>query len=178
MNCCPRKSVVINSLCDIYDLKNLIVSPTCHKGHNPTFLDIILVSKPRILSDFHNFVGAATEKAYAFIRTSKNYLSKLQAFWWWRLMMWALHLFMSREYLMMYTTHRGLQTPYWMMWLTTIHHVSQNLKNAILFLIWITNFERLYIKEIRQICHHWSPKPSWHIKDYGKIRHLKRYFWL
>ena len=72
MNCCPRKSDIIKSFCDIYDLKNLIVSPTCHKGNNPTLLDVILVSKPRrfaktlycecILSDFHNFVGAATKK--------------------------------------------------------------------------------------------------------------------
>ena len=72
MNCCPRESDVIKSCCDIYDLKNLVVSPTCHKGNNPTLLDVILVSKPRrfvkslncacILSDFHNFVGAATKK--------------------------------------------------------------------------------------------------------------------
>ena len=72
MNCCPRKSDVIKSFCDIYDLKNLVLSPTCHKGNNPTLLDVILVSKPRrfaktlncecILSDFHNFVGAATKK--------------------------------------------------------------------------------------------------------------------
>ena len=72
MNCCPRKSDIIKSFCDIYDPKNLIVSPTCHKGNNPTLLDVILVSKPRrfaktlncecILSDFHNFVGAATKK--------------------------------------------------------------------------------------------------------------------
>ena len=35
------------SFSDIYDLKNLIVSPTCLKGNNPTLLDVILVSKPR-----------------------------------------------------------------------------------------------------------------------------------
>ena len=95
MNCCPRKSDVTKTFCDIYDLKNLIVSPTYHKGNNPTLLDGLLVSKPRrfaktlncecILSDFHNFVGAAT--------------------------MWPLCPFMSREYLMMCTRHRGLQVP-------------------------------------------------------------------
>ena len=72
MNCCPRKIDITKSCCDVYDLKNLIVSPTCHKGNNPTLLDVILVSMPRrfaktlncerILSDFHNFVGAATKK--------------------------------------------------------------------------------------------------------------------
>ena len=66
MNCCLRKNDIIKSFCNIYDLKNLIVSPTCHKGNNPTLLDVIRVSKPRrfaktlncecILSDFHNLL--------------------------------------------------------------------------------------------------------------------------
>ena len=47
MNCCPRKGDVIKSFCDIYDLKNLIVSPTCHKVNTPTLLDVIPVSKRR-----------------------------------------------------------------------------------------------------------------------------------
>ena len=56
----------------MYDMKNLIVAPTCLKGPVPTLLDVILVTKPRrfagtlncecILSDFHNFIGAATKK--------------------------------------------------------------------------------------------------------------------
>ena len=71
MDCCPRKSDIIKSLCDIYDIKNLNVSRTCHKGNYQTLLDVIDVSKPRhfaktlncecILSDFHNFVAIATK---------------------------------------------------------------------------------------------------------------------
>ena len=68
----PRKSDFIKTFCEMYDMKNLIVAPTCLKGPVPTLLDVILVTKPRrfagtlncecILSDFHNFIGAATKK--------------------------------------------------------------------------------------------------------------------
>ena len=47
MNCCPTKSNVIHDLCDLYCLTNLIKEATCHKGTNPSILDIILVSNPR-----------------------------------------------------------------------------------------------------------------------------------
>ena len=60
------------SFCDFYDLKNLIVSSISHNGSNPILLDVIIVSKPCrfaktfncecILSEFHDFVGAATKK--------------------------------------------------------------------------------------------------------------------
>ena len=31
----------------MYDMKNLIVAPTCQKGPVPTLLDVMLVTKPR-----------------------------------------------------------------------------------------------------------------------------------
>ena len=72
MNCCTRRSDFIKTFCEMYDMKNLIVAPTCLKGPVPTLLDVLLVTKPRrfagtlncecILSDFHNFIGAATKK--------------------------------------------------------------------------------------------------------------------
>ena len=118
MNCCPRKSDVMKSLCDIYDLKKSIVSPICHKDNNPTLLGVIFVSKPRrfartlncecILSDFHNFIGAATKKHMPLseprriiYRSYKNFDD--DAF----IKDVTSSPFMSREYLMMYTTHRG-----------------------------------------------------------------------
>ena len=42
-NCCPTKSNTIQDICDTYGLSNLIKDPTCHKGHQSTLLDIILV---------------------------------------------------------------------------------------------------------------------------------------
>ena len=70
MNCAPDKSNVIKISCDTYNLKNLITSPTCHKGQHSTVIDVVLVSNPKkyagvlncecAVSDFHNFVGAAT----------------------------------------------------------------------------------------------------------------------
>ena len=72
MNCAPNKSNVIKILCDTYNLKNLITSPTCHKGQHSTLIDVVLVSNPKkyagvlncecAVSDFHNFVGAATKR--------------------------------------------------------------------------------------------------------------------
>ena len=72
MNCCPSKSTLIQDLCDIYGLTNLITEPTCHRGDVPTLLDVILVtSSQRYLgilnsecniSDFHNIIGAATRR--------------------------------------------------------------------------------------------------------------------
>ena len=66
------KSNVIKDLCDLYDLKNLIKDPTCHKGAASTLLDNILVSNHRRytgalnanfnLSDCHNLIGAATRR--------------------------------------------------------------------------------------------------------------------
>lgn len=72
MNCCPTKSTTIKDICDMYNLTNLIKGPTCHKGAISTLLDVILVTNPRyyanalncpcIVSDFHNFIGAATKR--------------------------------------------------------------------------------------------------------------------
>ena len=54
---------------DTHSLKNLIMSPTCHKGQNSTLIDVVIVSNPKkyasvlnsecVISDFHNFVGTA-----------------------------------------------------------------------------------------------------------------------
>ena len=78
-NLCPTKSSTIQDLCDMYDLKNLIKEPTCHKGPVSTLLDVLLVTNARrytkalneefCLSDFHNVVGAATRR-YAPARKS------------------------------------------------------------------------------------------------------------
>ena len=83
MNCCPTKSNVIHDLCDLYCLTNLIKEATCHKGTNPSILDIILVSNPRRyaavlnaecpISDFHNIIGAAT-KRFAPLKTPRKIL--------------------------------------------------------------------------------------------------------
>ena len=71
LNSCPRKSNVIKDLCDYYNLYNLINKPTCCKG-KPTVIDVILVSNKRKysgilnceshVSDFHNWIGAATKR--------------------------------------------------------------------------------------------------------------------
>ena len=52
-----------------YDLKQVIKNPTCFKSiQNPTLIDIILTSKPKLMktiniplgiSDFHNYIGGA-----------------------------------------------------------------------------------------------------------------------
>ena len=72
MNCCPKKSDAIKEFCELYSMKNLITSPTCHKGSPPTILDVILVSQPKRfteslncecpLSDFHNIIDGATKQ--------------------------------------------------------------------------------------------------------------------
>ena len=72
MNSCPKRTDFISDFCDVYGMKNLINSPTCHKGAVPSLLDVVLVTNNKkymdvlnckcTLSDFHNFVGAATRK--------------------------------------------------------------------------------------------------------------------
>ena len=81
MNCCPKKSDAIKEFCELYHMKNLIASPTCHKGPSPTILDVILVSQPKRfteslncecpLNDFHNIIGGAT-KQYEPFEQSNN----------------------------------------------------------------------------------------------------------
>ena len=89
MNCCHTKSNVIHDLCDLYCLTNLIKEATCHKGTNPSILDIILVSNPRRyvavlnaecpISDFHNIIGAAT-KRFAPLKTPRQILYRYKSF--------------------------------------------------------------------------------------------------
>ena len=87
---CPTKSPVISELCDTYGLHNLIDQPTCFKGTTPTVIDIILVTNRKKysgvlnfncpVSDFHNFIGAATRRfapirkpRHIFYRSYKNF---------------------------------------------------------------------------------------------------------
>ena len=62
----------LSDLLDAFNLKQVIKQPTCFKSiENPTLLDVILTDKPRSLngsinvslgiSDFHNYIGAATK---------------------------------------------------------------------------------------------------------------------
>ena len=90
MNCCPKKSDAIKEFCELYDTKNLITSPTCHKGPSPTILDVILVSQPKRfteslncecpLSDFHNIIGGATKQNAPFEQPRKIYYRSYKNF--------------------------------------------------------------------------------------------------
>ena len=83
MNCCPKKSDAIKEFCELYNMKNLITSPTCHKGPSPTILDVIFISQPKRfteslncecpLSDFHNIIGGATKQYAPFEQPRKIY---------------------------------------------------------------------------------------------------------
>ena len=90
MNCCPSKSNVIKDLCDLYDLKNVIKDPTCHKGATPTLLDNILVSNHRRytgalnanfnLSGCHNLMGAATRRFAPIMKPRKIFYHSYKHF--------------------------------------------------------------------------------------------------
>ena len=72
LNSDPKKSNAIEFICDTYNLTNLVKTPTCSKGSNPSLIDVILVPNSRKyskalnsecpLSDFHNIIGAATKR--------------------------------------------------------------------------------------------------------------------
>ena len=61
---------IVKDFCEVNGLYNLIKSPTCFKGKNPTLLDIALTNKPKSfnrilnidigLSDFHNYISLAS----------------------------------------------------------------------------------------------------------------------
>ena len=69
--------------CELFGLKNLIKSPTCFKGNNPSLVDVILTNKPRCfsdsfnvdlgVSDFHNCIGIAS-KMFAPIQIKRKVL--------------------------------------------------------------------------------------------------------
>ena len=90
MNCCPIKSNVIKDLCDLYDVKNLLKDPTCHKGATSTLLDNILVSNHRRytgalnanfnLSDCHNLIGAATRRYAPIMKPRKIFCRSYKHF--------------------------------------------------------------------------------------------------
>ena len=56
---------------DVYDMSNVIRSPTCFKGENPTLIDVILTNSPKRIaestcidtgiSDFHNMILISTK---------------------------------------------------------------------------------------------------------------------
>ena len=74
INCDMLNENVLCDLCDIYDMKNLVMGPTCFKGETPTLLDVFLTNKPNCfcqsinidtgISDFHNLTGIVS-RAYA-----------------------------------------------------------------------------------------------------------------
>jgi hypothetical protein len=42
----PDKSQVLDDLCDIFDLTNIVKNPTCFmKGYEPSLVDVILTNK-------------------------------------------------------------------------------------------------------------------------------------
>jgi hypothetical protein len=73
LNCNMMKdgTNAVKTLCDDFNLTNVITKPTCFKTTPPTLLDVILVNKPDIvkssevtpcpLSDFHHFVTAVLD---------------------------------------------------------------------------------------------------------------------
>ena len=60
-----RSDCKLNELCDVFNLKNMIVNPTCFK-ETPSLVDVILTDRPRCFSgvlntdygcsDFHNLI--------------------------------------------------------------------------------------------------------------------------
>ena len=81
----------LHDVCDSFDLKQIVKSPTCFKSlNNPSLLDIILTNCPKSItnsinlpigiSDFHNYISAATkidcpsnEPKIIFYRSFKNF---------------------------------------------------------------------------------------------------------
>ena len=87
-NCSPSRCSIINELCELYGLTNIVEGPTCFKSQrNPTSIDVILVNNPRKyagtlnttfeLSDFHNMIGAATRR---FAPSSKPFPIKYRSY--------------------------------------------------------------------------------------------------
>ena len=62
----------LTQACDVYDLKQIVKGPTCFKStNNPSLIDVILtncskslsapINLPLGISDFHNYIRAATK---------------------------------------------------------------------------------------------------------------------
>ena len=79
------KGSTLFDLCDIFDFRNLIKSPTCFtKNFTPSSVDVILTNKPQFcfntfnfgwgVSDCHNFVGTVVKGNAPRIEKSKNEL--------------------------------------------------------------------------------------------------------
>ena len=79
------KSSPLQNVCDIFDLTNLVKSPTCYnKNSNPSLNDVILTNMPNNcmnvtnfncgISDVHNLIAVQIK---GFIIQRKNELKKL-----------------------------------------------------------------------------------------------------
>jgi hypothetical protein len=52
----PDKSQVLDDLCDIFDLRNIVKNPTCFmKGYEPSLVDVILTNKNNLCFKTLNF---------------------------------------------------------------------------------------------------------------------------
>ena len=70
-NCDQLKNDSLSTICDSFDIHNLVSSPTCFKNPEGTLIDVCLVTKPLRfkntlnidcwLSDFHNFICVTTK---------------------------------------------------------------------------------------------------------------------
>ena len=71
----------ISDICNMYNLHNMVTSPTCFKSVNPTLIDVFLTNKPKCfndtfnidlgLSDHHTCVGVST-RAFAPDQVKRN----------------------------------------------------------------------------------------------------------
>ena len=77
------KGSTLFDLCDIFDFRNLIKSPTCFtKNFTPSLVDVILTNKPQYcfntlnfgcgVSDCHNFIGTVVKGSAPRIENSKK----------------------------------------------------------------------------------------------------------
>ena len=49
MNFDMQSQNTLNDLCELYDLENIIKTPTCFKSDSPTLLEVIISIKPRFV---------------------------------------------------------------------------------------------------------------------------------
>ncbi len=80
----------VRQLCSDYSLTNIIKEPTCHKGENPTLIDLILVHDNKTvragkvttcsLSDFHSYVHGIFKFTMPRTTTRKIYYRSFRHF--------------------------------------------------------------------------------------------------
>ena len=81
------KGIPLRDVCDVFDLQNLVKTPTCYmKDSNPSLVDVILTNRPTYymktnqcdtgLSDWHNMTYSVLRgNCIPFKRTKMNYRS-------------------------------------------------------------------------------------------------------